>query len=129
MGAHTNRRPQGSPGGCGEPRRCCVTQSGPAWSCQPRLKESDATHMAPAGLHGAARLRVPEELAGINQRIPSSSCSPKSAAGNITSRGGLSLAAPCHAPCSCWQVQLGSDLLGSHQPSSVLSNSHQKYWQ
>lgn len=98
-------------------------------SCQLCLKESDMTHMAPAGLRGAARLRALEELAGINQRMRSSSCSPKSAAGKNGSRCGLGLAASCHAPCSRWQVQLGSDLLGSHQPCLVLSNSHQKYWQ
>lgn len=86
-------------------------------------------HMAPAGLRGAARLRAPEELAGINRRIPSSSPSPKSVAGKMSLRDGLGLAAPCHTPCSHWQVQPGSDLLGSHQPSLVLSNSHRKYWQ
>lgn len=63
-----------------------------------------------------------EELAGINWGIPSSSCSPKSAAGKISSRDRLGLAAPCHVPCSRWQVRLGSDLLGFHQPSLVLSN-------
>lgn len=70
---------------------CGVAQSHPVWSCQPRLKESDTRHMAPAGLQGAARLCA---LAGINGRILSS----KYAAEKLSSRGGLGLAL-CHAPC------------------------------
>lgn len=71
-----------------------AAQSHPVWSCQPRLKESDTRHMAPAGLQGAARLCALELLAGMNSRILSS----KSVAGELSSRGGLGLAL-CHAPC------------------------------
>lgn len=63
-----------------------------------------------------------EELSEINWRIPSSSHSPRSVAGKINLRGGLNLAVPCHAPCSHWQVQLGSDLLSS---SAFLSSEQQ----
>lgn len=112
----TNRH--GSPRGCG----------GPLWGCQPCLKELNMRHMALVSLHGAARLCAPEELAGINWGILSSCRSPPCASGRIGSRHGLSFAAPRRAPCSCWRVQLGSGPLGSHQPSPVLSNSHQEYW-